>query len=262
MHPTLEQKSIFGEKETVEKDYLHTLSGSDTGQWQEYFRFNYGIGAIEPCLLVDINMLLASWRAHLSANDALLEEEFVLRDCIINEQQVTYKNINARHIIFCDGVVCSENPYFNRLPWSKDKGEALIVAIPGLPKDNIYNQGLSILHWKDDLFWVGATHDWKYTDLLPTPSFRKQVEGLLDYWLKLPYTITGHMVAQRPVNVERKPFVGMHPVHKTAAIFNGMGTKGCSVAPYFAQQFAQHLIHHAPLMPDVDVSRFTRILSR
>jgi len=41
-----------------------------------------------------------------------------------------------------------------------------------------------------------------------------------------------------------------------------MGTKGCSVAPYFARQFAQYLLHGSPLMPDVDVRRFTKILSR
>jgi glycine/D-amino acid oxidase-like deaminating enzyme len=175
---------------------------------------------------------------------------------------VCYKDITARKIIFCNGAVCAENPWFSKLPWSKDKGEALIASIPGLPADNIYKQGINIVPWQHGLFWIGATHDWKFTDMLPSESFRKQTEEHLNYWLKLPYTIIDHIVAARPTNLERKPFAGLHPGMPSVGIFNGMGTKGCSVVPYFANQFAKHLVHNVPIMPDVDVKRFMKILSR
>ncbi|MBK9460916.1 MAG: hypothetical protein IPN94_16165 [Sphingobacteriales bacterium] len=39
-------------------------------------------------------------------------------------------------------------------------------------------------------------------------------------------------------------------------IFNGMGTKGITLAPYFAQHFVNHLIHQQPLDVEVDVKRY------
>jgi glycine/D-amino acid oxidase-like deaminating enzyme len=259
-HPSAGDRDAFINKQATESAYLHTIRDEDF--WKTFFRFNYGIGQINPCLLIDINTMLVAWRRHLSLVDAVNEEQFRIEDCHISSGVVEWRGITADNIIFCNGVSASSNPWFSNLPWSRDKGEALIVSIPGLPRDYVYNQQFSILHWKEDLFWVGATHDWKFTDMLPSPAFRNRVVQELDYWLKLPYTIVDHLVAQRPVNFDRKPFVGMHPQYPNIGIFNGMGTKGCSLAPFFAHQFAQYLIHGTPLMPEVDIARFSRVLSR
>lgn len=258
-HPTQDSSIIFNEKTPSESEYLSVMQ---PGDWDKYFRFNYGIGKIAPCLLLDIKVMLAAWREKLIADSRLLNEKFSWTDCEVTPDGVSYKGITAQKVILCNGAAGTDDPYFNRLPWSKDKGEALIVSIPGLPRNNIYKQGISIVPWQDDLFWVGATHDWKFTDMELTPAFRKQVEEQLDYWLKLPYKIVDHIVARRPANLERKPFVGLHPVHTAVGIFNGMGTKGCSMAPYFADMFARHLVHNEPLQPDVDVCRFKNVLSR
>ena len=258
-HFTRDAAQIFNERSGNEKEYLKQVEHEE--KWAEYFRFYYGIDEITPCFLVDMQALLKAWRGYLSGNNILLAADFKLDDCIITPDSVSYKNITARKIIFCDGAVCVDNPYFSKLPWSKDKGEALIVSIPGLPANNIYKQGINIVPWQDGLFWIGATHDWKYTDMDPSPSFRKRTEEQLSYWLRLPYTILDHLVAVRPTNVDRRPFVGLHPVLPSVGIFNGMGTKGCSVAPYFAYQFARYLVNGNPIMPEVDIKRFARILS-
>jgi hypothetical protein len=39
-----------------------------------------------------------------------------------------------------------------------------------------------------------------------------------------------------------------------------MGTKGCSLAPYFARQLCDHLCSGLPILPEADVKRFRRIL--
>ena len=259
-HPSLDAAQAFNEKQGEEKEYLRGVG--DEAKWSEYFRFNYGIGEIDPCLLVNIRAMLAAWRSYLAENNWLLETRFKWEDCKIEDGSVAYKGITAQKIIFCDGAACAENPYFDRLPWSKDKGEALIAAIPDLPVDNIYKQGINIVPWHDGLFWIGATHDWKFTDMQPTPQFRQRVEEQLNYWLKLPYTIIDHIVAARPVNVDRRPFVGFHPLQPTVGIFNGMGTKGCSVAPWFAHQLARHIVYGEPISEEVDIKRFSRVLSR
>jgi len=250
----------FEDKISGGNSYLQTL-GDDTA-WQEYFRFNYGVGKISPCLVLDAPALIKGWQEHLIENGSLLDEPFHWADCKIENGGIAYKNITAQKIICCEGAAGENNPYFKMLPWSKDKGEALIASIPGLPDTHIYKQGISIVPKGNNIFWIGATHDWKYTDLNPTPGFRKAVEDQLGYWLKLPYKITEHVVALRPANFERKPFVGLHPQYPEIGILNGMGGKGCSLAPFFARQLTRLLVYNEPILHEADVSRFNKILQR
>ncbi|MCF8450953.1 MAG: FAD-binding oxidoreductase [Taibaiella sp.] len=259
-HYTQDANELFNVNSEKDQGYLQ--KSTDDDRWNPYFRFNYGIGIINPCLLVNINALLVSWRKLLIQKSKILEEPFSTNDCKILTDSIEYKGIVADKIIFCDGAAGADNPYFGMLPWSKDKGEALIAAIPGLPGNTIYKQGISIVPWQDELFWIGASHDWKYETPYPTPSFRQAVTDQLDYWLKLPYEIQDHIAAIRPANFDRKPFIGFHPVYTNIGIFNGMGGKGCSLAPYFAKQFCEYLTDGKQLTPEVDVKRYTKILSR
>ncbi len=71
-----------------------------------------------------------------------------------------------------------------------------------------------------------------------------------------------HWAAIRPATLERRPFIGFHPRHPQIAIFNGMGTKGCSLAPYFAKQLVDHLTNKNELSPEVNVDRFRKVLLR
>jgi len=260
-YATQDQRNLFIEKAFLEKDFLK--SDTDAESWEPYFRFYYGAGEILPCPLIDIRALLNEWQQQLTELNCFVEEQIDPALCKVNADKVLYKNIEAAKIIWCEGAEAEINPWFSMLPWSKDKGEAIIASIPGLPRNYIYKQYLAIVPWQcDDLFWIGATHDWKYTDLNPSRAFMENVKMQLDLWLKLPYTIIDHIVGRRPANLERKPFVGLHPLYPSVGILNGMGGKGVSMAPFFASEFTKHLTQGKPLRPDVDVKRFSRILSR
>jgi glycine/D-amino acid oxidase-like deaminating enzyme len=62
--------------------------------------------------------------------------------------------------------------------------------------------------------------------------------------------------------LERRPFVGLHPQQPALGILNGMGTKGASLAPFFANQLTSHLVHNFPIHDEADIKRFTKILSK
>jgi glycine/D-amino acid oxidase-like deaminating enzyme len=95
----------------------------------------------------------------------------------------------------------------------------------------------------------------------PTATFRNKVEQHLKHWLKLPFEITGCIASERPATIERRPFVGLHPLYPAVGILNGMGTKGCSLAPFFARQLTEHLLQEKPLDKEVDVQRFKKVIS-
>ena len=93
-------------------------------------------------------------------------------------------------------------------------------------------------------------------------EFRQRTDALLRDWLKIPFNVVEHIASIRPATLERRPFAGFHPVHSNIGILNGMGTKGCSLAPYFAHQLVEHIAGGGSIRPDADVKRFTKILTR
>jgi glycine/D-amino acid oxidase-like deaminating enzyme len=191
-----------------------------------------------------------------------VEEIFDINTLIITENKIQYKNINAEKIIFCDGIESYNNPYFKNLPFAPNKGEALIIEIKDFPSINIFKRGINLVPMKDNLFWVGSSYEWNFENDQPTELFRKKTELLLKEWMKSDFKIHDHIASVRPATLERKPFAGFHPLQKNVGIFNGMGTKGCSLAPYFANQFAQHIIDNSPLLPEVDIARFAKALCK
>lgn len=259
-HPDAQHRDIFTERTPQYAAYLRI--DIEENAWKETFNFNYGIGGVTQTMIINIRLLQDEWRKNLISNDSLLEERFDMEQCTITTNKVTYKNISAERIIFCDGSAGLSNPYFARLPFALNKGEVLIAEIPDLPRHYVYKNGLKIAPWEDDKFWIGSSFEWTFENTLPSTKFREKTEWQLRNWLKLPYTITDHWASVRPATVDHKPFVGFHPGHTSVGIFNGMGAKGCSQVPYFAHQLAAHITNQEPIMPDADIQRFTRILSK
>ena len=65
-----------------------------------------------------------------------------------------------------------------------------------------------------------------------------------------------HTAGIRPTVNDRRPLIGLHPEHRSLGVFNGLGTKGVMLAPFFAKQFAGFLEHALPLNKEVDIARF------
>ena len=256
-----EEALLFEQKAAkAEDELLHYGSYLEA---VELFNSHYGIGTIHPALLVDVRALLDGWRAVLAARSVLLPEAFSWEDCVLTEGGVNYKGISAKAVIDCSGAASASNSYFRQLPFALNKGEAIIASIPGLPRNAIYKYAqLSIVPWSADHFWIGSTFDWEFTDELPTPAFRQKAERILGQWLRLPYTFHEHFAAVRPATVTRDAFAGLHPQHRRLGLLNGMGSKGCSLAPFLAHNFAQHLVHGLPLIPQTDLGRYAGALGR
>ncbi|MEO8403484.1 MAG: FAD-dependent oxidoreductase [Chitinophagaceae bacterium] len=247
----------------IESGDQYTHAYPEQNHFNHFFNYELGCGEIRPVYTVNLEKLLPAWRKELQNKQCLLEEEFNINDLQTKEDYIIYHDIKARNIIFCDGISSFENPFFRQLPFAPNKGEALVVNIPGLPAHHIYKKSMMIVPMAEpDMFWVGASYIWDFKDAAPTKEFREKTEQVLKEWVKQPFTITEHRSGLRPATLERRPFVGLHPIYRPVGILNGMGTKGYSLAPFFAKQLVRHLCFGENIIPEADLLRFKKILSR
>ncbi len=259
--PSAQMRLSFSERVNERTNYVNIAT--DEKRFTGFFNYDLGFGEISPVYTSHLEIILPAWRKHLLEKNSLLEEEFVLSELQTRKEGIQYKDIRAGKIIFCDGPSCAANPWFSKLPFASNKGEALTVHIKDLPVENIYKRGLTLVPLASpDHWWMGSAYEWNFTDVEPTEAFRKKAGSLLKEWLKLPFEITGHYASLRPATLERRPFVGLHPQQPSIGILNGMGTKGCSLAPFFAKQFVDNLVYNKQIYPEANIERFLKILSR
>jgi glycine/D-amino acid oxidase-like deaminating enzyme len=258
--PNPHQRLVFLERIEEKDEYLHSYP--EQNEFNPFFNYELGCGEIRQCYTVNLEEILNGWREELINNGSLIEEEFQILELELTDERVKYKDIVAEKIIFCDGLGGALNPYFEQLPFAPNKGEALIVEINDLPDQHIYKKGFMLAPIKDNIFWFGSNYQWKFDDPSPSKEFSQQAARHLSAWLKLPYKILDHKAGIRPATIERRPFVGLHPHQSSIGILNGMGTKGCSLAPYFANQLVQQLVNNEAIFPEAGIQRFSKILQR
>ncbi|MBK7099885.1 MAG: FAD-binding oxidoreductase [Sphingobacteriales bacterium] len=259
--PTPQMLEAFHKRITDEKEESMTFH-QNKELLRTRFNFPFEVVEIKSSLNINIWELLTAWRDYLKKFDLISEKKFDWNDCLVATNHVEYNGISAKKILCCEGVEGMNNPYFKSLPFAFNKGEALIVSIPGLSKEHIYKMSYTIVPLAEkDLFWVGSDYERNYIDEKPSAMFRAMVENYLQHWLKLPFTVVEHIASIRPANLERRPFVGLHPVFPSVGILNGLGTKGASLGPFFAYQLAHHLVYNREIELLADVKRFEKTLT-
>lgn len=255
---TLQIQTAF--KDRIHDDDTFLRIPTDQNEFETIFNSEFGFGEISPCYLFNLKNVIPEWHKKLIAKNQLIEETFNIENLNVSNNKVIYKNISASKIIFCDGIASFNNPYFKSLPFSFNKGEVLQIEISEIPLPNIFKKGIVLVPQGNNLFWVGSNYEWKFTHSNPTKEFLEKTKNQLNSWLKVPYKVVNHKASIRPANLERRPFVGFHPFHQNIGILNGMGTKGCTLAPYFAKQLVDNLFYQTPIHPEASLERFKIIL--
>ncbi|MEL7001401.1 MAG: FAD-dependent oxidoreductase [Bacteroidota bacterium] len=199
-------------------------------------------------------------RSSFEKLDVLMSTNFDFSLLNIYNDKVVYQHLEASKIIFCEGPRAVENPFFNWLPFRCVKGEVLDLKSE-LEIDNIVNRGVFVIPKEKGLFKVGSNYDNNDMSWHATHKARKEIVGKLEQLVTCRYNIVSQKAGIRPATKDRKPFIGLHPKFETVGIFNGLGAKGVSLAPYFAQQFYNYLEHDEQLDTEVNISRYFSLYS-
>ena len=224
-------------------------------EYSNHVNDQYGGLLLDRCGYLDTVALLDSYRKHLALLGSLKQEAFDFNELILTAEGLNYKADSARKIIFADGQLLRNNTFFNWLPLKPVKGELLYIRVED-PIDVIYNRGVFVIPIEDGICKVGSTYDHNNLNSVTTKEAKLELTKRLKDLVKFKFEVVDQKAGVRPATKDRKPFIGIHPVHGQIGIFNGFGTKGVSLVPYFANQFVGMLTKGTELDPEVNIRRF------
>jgi glycine oxidase len=206
---------------------------------------------------LDVDKFLEYSKNYLQNHQKYTEEEFDYNQLDVTSSAIHYKNTSASNIIFCEGYLISNNPYFNWIPMKPAKGETLTIKSKHIQLEvDIFNKGFFIMPLGNDLFKVGATYEWNDLNDLPTEKAKQELITKINAVISSPFEIISHEAGVRPSVIDRRPVIGPHPVYKHIYVFNGLGTKAVMIAPFFAKHFVDYLQNKAIIDAEVNSNRF------
>lgn len=255
------------------KDQNHLIAFSAQKENEKYIEFlnesnevsvsindtKFGLLSTKIGGWVDVNFLLASINNYLIKQSIYKSQIFDYQEIVFEDNLAQYEGIQYKKIIFCEGYNTINNPFFNWLPFNAVKGEVLTIEAD-LPLANfIILKGIFIVPLGNRKFRVGATYNWADKTTEITDSGKIELIIKLEKLIGPNFKIINQTAGIRPATIDRRPFLGVHPLHKSLAIFNGLGTKGVSLAPYFANEMVSFLENNKTLNPEVNINRFSSL---
>lgn len=222
-------------------DIVHQPYG---GQWFQ------GSGA------VDTRTFLQAVKAMQYPNLQYRAEHFSSGEVVENAEQLMYRDLEADYIICCEGYRVAASEMFQKVVLAPAKGELLTIKIPNVKMDYIVQSGIYILPMHEDIYMCGATYAWDDLSEDPSEAGLHEMLRKISKVVRAEVEVIQHHAGVRPASKDRRPILGMHPMHPRWGIFNGLGTKGVLLAPYFSGMMADHILFQKPLMPEVSVLRY------
>lgn len=238
--------------------YVNSVSKKrPLGPFQESVQ---GSVTIENAGFLRIGELVLAYREYLKEKGLLIESEFELDKLKCTESEVQYMDIEADRIIFSEGRFISENPLFNWIPYNPTKGQMLTVKVDRpIDATKVYNQQFLFFPTEEKgVFKLGATYSWNQTDEEPTEEATKELLDKVKKALDIDLEVLEAKAAIRPTVADRRPTIGVHPDQKNVFLFNGMGSKGVMLAPYFAKELVDFIYAGKELNPEADLQRWVR----
>lgn len=232
-------------------------SASPRSEFNHQIKAPHGTGIIEKAGRLDIPKLISFFSKYLTQKNLIRNKKFEIDALKLEVDHISYKNIVAEKIIFCEGPAAAQNPYFNNLKFKSSKGEVIDLHIPDLNLTEIINSEIFILPMGNENYKIGATYSWDQLNWEITNSARVELVQKFKNIISAEFRILNHQAGIRPTMHDRKPVIGFLPKFPQIGIFNGLGSKGVLWGPYFAKQFVEFISGKTSNIPDdVSVHRY------
>ncbi|MHA8056106.1 NAD(P)/FAD-dependent oxidoreductase [Aquirufa nivalisilvae] len=243
-----EMKSwLLERKEAIHNEYL---CWEDKGVW------------VEKAGWLDVESLLTYSKRYFQSKKLI--KEIAINpsiDLTIFDDEVHFQGQAYACVVFCEGYHAQQhNPFFGHLNFLPAKGELMKIRSQEPSSDYILNKNGFLLPLGNHEFKVGATYRWDDFSNQASTSAQLDLRAKLKTFGINEYQEIEMSAGVRPATQDRRPLVGFHP-HLPLAIFNGFGSKGVSLSPYFAQQWLAEWKGEGQINSEASIRRFYHLFS-
>ncbi len=271
-------ENLLNERFYFEKKILKPLSAQEKELWlerkqnPEFSSYIFSVDDYSPVKNVipaaGFGQVHSSGYVALSSFLNLADNFFRTKNLIIdatfNVQQMKpetdffeAEGVKASKVIFCEGAHIRNNPLFRWVKMVPVKGEVLMIHAPSLSGELILNKKVFVLPVGNQRFKVGSTYDWNDLSDKTTESGKLLIIERLENVITCDYTIENQWAGIRPATADRRPVLGVHPLYRNLFVFNGLGTKGVMLAPYFTEEMLSLVMqNNFEVHTEVKVERF------
>ncbi|HYQ55960.1 MAG TPA: FAD-binding oxidoreductase, partial [Draconibacterium sp.] len=274
-----ELEALLGERFYFDLPILKPLSEQETELWKErkadekFAPFieeisetspvdrvlkSHAYGIVKGSGYLKTDIFLDAAKRFFNQHEMLIEADFPTVNT--NFENRIFKDIQFDKIVFCEGHYLKMHPQFNFIRLQPAKGEVLQIYAPELSENYIINRRVFVLPIGDHRFKVGSTYEWKDLSAIPTDEGKTSIVKRLKDLIQVDFKIEHHHAGVRPTVADRRPVLGKHPDYNNIYLFNGLGTKGVMLAPYFATEMKKLILHNNyRISEEVNLNRFFKV---
>ncbi|NCN04563.1 MAG: FAD-dependent oxidoreductase [Spirochaetales bacterium] len=233
---------------------------------------SFGWGRVELGGWLDVPLFLTqNWQA-LEAKGLTLSYHLAAENLDSYSPILTipkYEAIEYKHLVLATGISApgwKVVPSLGEIPFYGVKGEILDLWLPELELETIVLGPLFLVPLEEQgMVRVGSTYEREYTDSQPSVTEAHKMLSQLGTFLpflanwskeELFARVRGHRAGIRPAARDRRPYLGPLGDNKAGAppgtlVMNGLGARGCMVAPYAAELLLDFIQWGIPIPPEL-----------
>ncbi len=254
-----EDEVIQWKKRNSQSAYAPFLGERFNAKDKPYLSNNVLGGFVQKqCGYLDTVALLDTLRDYFKAKNCFINNHVSLDDVKIDAADVEWRDYRAKKIIFSDGHHLLRNKWFSWLPLQPVQGEILTMATDTSIPNEIVQFGKWLLPLADGQFKLGASWQWQPLD--GQSNEKLATEMLNTCHRQLPQFKHAKLLKKnigiRPGTRDKQPFLGCHPHHQQLVVFNGFGSKGSLIIPWYSERLSDYLSNDKKLPQSADINRY------
>lgn len=224
---------------------------------EEIFRAEEGGFELKEGGWLNLPVFLETIRQHLLEHASYAIGKLDSADIALTPKGVQWKNVTAeKGVVFCQGWRGNSNRFFDWIPMNPAHGEILdIQCDPASSESRRIHKGGWLLPLGEGKFRAGSNYDHQFTSAEPTIAGLNLIKEKVEKILHVPFTVTNHRAAIRPIIRRSRIVMGTHPAHSNVHFFNGLGSKGVLNGPYYSDLLCSHLLNGASIPDDMDIRK-------
>lgn len=216
----------------------------------------YGFGRVNRTGRVHTGKLISEYKKYLRKKGRLNDTTFDYDQITHVETGCIYDELTCGKIVFSEGPVVRNNPFFPSEFLIPNKGDYLIIEAPDLKLDAILKGPMFVIPLGKGRYKVGATFDKGNPDATPSEAKREEIIAKLSRMINCDYEVLDHIAGVRPTTRDRRPLLGSFPDNPNLGFFSGLGTRGIMAAPTMAGFLYEYLENGTPIPGDLNLTRF------